>query len=89
MIRKKSIKIPDFIEFLRVLRKKNQRKHLIVFLDNMSVHKSLKVNSYAQRNRIQLLFNVPYMPMYNGIEYYWNLCKRIYKKELIKLHISK
>ena len=75
LIKERSIKNKEFIEFLKQLRELYPNDTLVLFLDNLSVHKSREVTAvYAELN-IETVFCVPYSPQYNGIESYWFLIK--------------
>ena len=61
---------------------------LAVILDNASIHKTRVVKDWAAGNDVQLIWNVPYAPWFNGIEEYWAEAKRVFRhmgtKSLIK-----
>jgi hypothetical protein len=38
--------------------------------------------------RIPLIFNVPYMPKYNGIEKIWAIYKKVFRKRMLELKIK-
>ena len=52
-------------------------------MDNLSVHKTKRVNDLFEELEIYPIFSVPYSPQYNGIESYWFLLKQFYKKDLL------
>ena len=60
-----------FIEYLKNLKKtyslKNKKK-LILFMDNASIHTSETVREYMKNNNITPLYNIPYNPQSNPIE---------------------
>ena len=55
----------------------------MLFLDNLSVHKTRAVQEVYRELDLTPLFNAPYSPQYNGIESYWFLLKQVYKKLLL------
>jgi transposase len=57
------------------LRLFNGDEHLVIFMDNLSVHKSNDVYYEMQNLNMTAIFNVPYSPQYNGIESYFFLLK--------------
>jgi transposase len=36
---------------------------------------------------MQLLWGVPYMPWYNGIEFFWKTAKHMYRKRVQQLRV--
>jgi len=58
---------------------------LTAFVDNLQVHKTKRVRDLCAEAGINLIFNVPYSPEFNGIESYWSLVKSKYKR---KLHLK-
>lgn len=57
------------------LKKENNKKYVII-LDNLKLHKTKEVISYCIEKKINLVFNIPYQSIFNGIE----LCFRSMKK---------
>jgi transposase len=57
-----------------------KRKKFNLFLDNFPTHKTIKARSFCSENNIQTIFNVPYSPRYNSIEFYWSLVKAHFKR---------
>ena len=55
-------------------------KKWVSLLDNASIHKTNQVKAVCQTLQISLIYNVPYMPQYNGIENFWALCKQGYRR---------
>jgi hypothetical protein len=53
-------------------------------MDNLSVHKTLRVRAVMQELDMVPIFSVPYSPQYNGIESYFFLVKQEYKKALLQ-----
>ena len=56
----------------------------MLFMDNLSVHKTRLVKELYGELELTPIFNAPYSPKYNSIESYWFLLKQIYKKQLLK-----
>lgn len=56
---------------------------IILFVDNLAVHKTKDARAVYTKLNITPLFNVAYSPEFNGIEYYWSLVKQHYKKLLL------
>jgi len=42
MVRRKSIKTADYIEFLKMIKTANKDIQVVIFADNLSVHKTKK-----------------------------------------------
>lgn len=51
-----------FVEYLRTLASKNKRKKLVVFMDNLTVHKTDVVLNLMRELKIEWIWNVPYSP---------------------------
>ena len=62
MIKHRSINTELFEEFLRLLRKKNKKQRLAIFMDNLSVHKTLRIRSVMQELNMEQIFSEPYSP---------------------------
>lgn len=67
----------DFIGFLRLLLARYPGRHLFLFLDNVSIHRSKISMRYLadHRARITPIWNAPYTPELNHIERYWGHLK--------------
>ena len=65
------------------MRAKYQEQELILFVDNLSVHKTKETKRAYEKYKITPVYNVPYSPEFNGIEFYWGLIKSHYKKLLL------
>jgi len=61
-----SIKSPNFLEFLKSVRQKCGDRQIKILLDNASIHKTNTVKEYCAENKIQIIWNVPYCPWFNG-----------------------
>ena len=85
----KSIKTDDFLDFLVGVREKVEDTSCVLVLDNASIHRTHLVKEYCERNKMELVFTVPYSPWFNGIEEYWGLCKRDFKKRLLRARLDK
>ena len=83
VINPRSIKVEQYIAFLEKIREKYTEGEIMLFDDNISVHKTQEKMIASERLRITPVFNVPYSPQFTGIEYYWNLVRVQYKKLLL------
>ena len=87
MIRQKSIKGLDVLQFFKQLRQKLEGP-LAVILDNASIHKTLMVRDYCEKNGIYLLFLPAYTPQLQPIENVWAMIKRDFRKQILKQMIG-
>ena len=79
----KSIKTEEYIQFLEKIAEMYPHQKIVLFVDNLIVHKTKLAKEAYERLKITPLFNVPYSPQFNGIEFYWSLVKQHYKKLLL------
>lgn len=79
----KSITTKEFVAFIEQLSAKYGGAELILFMDNLRVHKAHEVVETCQRLNVKQIFNVPYSPDFNGIECYFSVLKAEYKKLLL------
>jgi len=89
-----SIGTNEFITFMEeIIEKigKNRIVNYMFILDNASYHLSKDVKEFSKKNKIKILFNIPYKSEFNAIEIAFHLIKNnLYKempsnqKELIK-----
>ncbi len=63
-----------FLDFIKDIPNK---KGKYLFLDNACIHHSKIVSKFVKDKKINLLFNVPYCPEYNPIEYMFSKLKKI------------
>ena len=75
------IKQEQFISFLRLLRKRNANHKLIIFMDNLYVHKTRNVLSEMESLNIKPVFNAVYSPQFNPIESAFAKVKLLFKKD--------
>jgi transposase len=62
LLKLRSIAVPEFIEFLEDLHDKYFGEPLVLFMDNLNVHKTNEVKEVYQRLKITPVYNVPYSP---------------------------
>jgi len=84
----KYLKSNDFIDFVRVLKQKVLPAKLAIFTDNCSIHKSKKVKAYIKEENIPMVFNIPYKPEWNGIEFLWAYYKFHFRKDLLDAKVE-
>jgi len=69
----KESKAPAFVKFLHKIDTKYRHAAIIIYLDNLPVHKSAKVKKYLESHKnIRLEFLPPYSPEMNLQEEWWN-----------------
>ena len=83
--REKSIKSDDYIDFLMDLRHMTPDQPLNILLDNCQVHKSRVSMAASKELGVNLIFNQPYKPEFNGIELFWAQCKHKFKKAALSI----
>ena len=83
LLEPQSINQDSFVKFLKKLRKVNKDQPLVIFMDNLVVHKTKVVTQTMQELNMKPIWCVPYSPQFNGIESYFFLVKQEYKKDLL------
>jgi transposase len=69
----KEAKAPVSVRFLHKILKKYPGKDIILYLDNLSVHKSKKVKKFIEKHpNMRLEYLPPYSPELNPQEQWWN-----------------
>lgn len=74
----------DVCEFLELIRKENPAKEIVIQIDNFPSHWAKKTRKKAEELDITLIFQPPYSPDLNPIEYIWKSIKREISPLLIK-----
>ena len=74
----------EFIQYLYWLRYINGKTPLAIFMDNLSVHKTLVTQKAYENLDIKPIFNLPYSPDYNPIESVFSLVKRIFNRKRLE-----
>ena len=69
-----------FIEYLRNLSLLMKGAPFVIFMDNLSVHKSSETRAAMAELNIRCIFNVPYSPQFNPIERDFSIFKNHYKR---------
>ena len=82
-MRPKSIKKEDFHTFLFEFKQIVGHESCMLFLDNLSFHRSLSVKAYCDENAIDLVYNGISSSEFMPIERLWSFAKRNFSRELI------
>lgn len=86
-VKERSINSNDFCNFLRRLRGRTPGR-LTILLDNASIHKTRRVKELCRELKIDIIYNVPYCPQFNGIEHVWAMAKAKYKTMVAQMFVS-
>ena len=68
-----------FKEYLEELRQLNGTDKICLFMDNLSTHKSKKSKAKMRELDFKYIFNLPYSPWYNPIEYTFAKVKNVFR----------
>ena len=74
-----SVNVAKFKQYLQELRDKNKEEKIALFMDNLSAHRSEKSKVEAARLGFRCIFNVPYSPEYNPIEFVFSKVKQKFR----------
>ena len=77
-----------FIEYLNQLRAINPDRKIVLFMDNLRVHKTKRVQEHMDNLNYRYVYNVPYSPQYAGIEYLFSKMRLYYRKKKLNLVIN-
>jgi len=70
-----SVDIKKFKGYLQELRELNGTDKIALFMDNLAVHKSEKSKAEMTKLGFKFIWNVPYEPEYNPIEFVFSKVK--------------
>ena len=76
----KSKKWEDFLSFVYQLRVREQKEWMILIVDNARIHRTKKIESYCEKNKIVIVYLPPYSPDLNPIEILRKMLKKEYRK---------
>ena len=79
----------NFQDFLKSLRRKNKKTPLALFLDQLSVHKTKRVQELMQSLDINPIFNVGYSPEFNPIESVFSKVKFLFARNRLNDLVNK
>ena len=67
----------DFMKELNKILNDKKIKPYVIILDNLSCHKTKELIDYFSENKINIIFNAPYISKFNAIEYSFRDLKKI------------
>ena len=76
-----SVNQHKFKKFMLALRNKYPFRPMAIICDNLPAHKTNLVKKASQELNLELIFNVPYSPDYNAIEFIFGKVKTAFKKK--------
>ena len=62
------------------MKEANREDKVCIFIDNLSSHTSERAKTVMRDHGLRFVYNVPYEPQYNPIEYVFSQIKRNFKK---------
>ena len=74
-----SVNVSKFKEYLQELRALIPDEKVALFMDNLSAHRSEKARAEMSRLEFRCIFNVPYSPEYNPIEFVFSKIKQRFR----------
>ena len=72
---KNSVDMPKFKIYIEELRAKYFFDDICIYMDNLSVHRSLAVRERLDELSIAYIYSPPYSPDFNGIESVFSILK--------------
>ena len=81
---KESVNIPKYKVFIEELRSRYFLDDICLYFDNLSVHRSRAIRERLDELGIAYIFNPPYSPEFNGIEFVFSIFKNRIKRERLK-----
>ena len=78
-IYEKSVNLKKFKEWLTEVRGLNGQDKIALFMDNLSVHTSPKAKKFMRELGFKYIYNLPYAPEYNPIEFTFSKVKHTFK----------
>ena len=79
-ITRKRKKKEDFWVFLKYVRKKDDKKRIVMIVDNAMIHRNKEILNWCKENYIVLVYMPPYSPDLNKIEFQWKSIKKMFWK---------
>ena len=76
----KSVNKEKFQEYVDGLRAANPDDKICIFMDNLSSHTSEKSKERMKQLGFRWIFNVPYSPDFNAVEFCFSMVKRNFRQ---------
>ena len=76
----KGIRTDKFIQFMTKLRISDKKNKNIYFMDNASVHTTIKFKKLINELNLNIIYNAPYHSEFNPIEYVFSLLRKEIQK---------
>ena len=84
--REKSMRGQDVEDFLgRLAALTDNIGDAVVLLDNAKIHKTNALRHIVDQKGINLVYNVPYQPQFNGIELFWGQAKKLFRDKVLEI----
>ena len=74
-----SVNVDKFIEYLDGVKSANPDDKICLFMDNLSAHTSERSKAAMRERGFRYIYNVPYSPDYNPIEFVFSMVKRNFR----------
>ena len=74
-----SVNVDRFIEYLTKLREANPEDKIALFMDNLSAHTSDRSKEAMRERGFRWIYNIPYSPEYNPIEFVFSQVKHNFR----------
>ncbi len=75
IFKEKSIKTEDYNDFIKSINKKYKTKKSFL-MDNATTHHSKIFKKTIKKDKINVIYNIPYYSKYNPIEYVFSLLRK-------------
>ena len=74
-----SVNVDRFIEYLSGVKEANGDEKICIFMDNLSAHTSDRAKAAMREHGFRMIYNVPYSPEYNPIEFVFSQFKKNFR----------
>ena len=80
-IQDEAVDTDDFSDYLVALAEQHSQRKIAIFIDNLRVHHTDDVVEMCEALDIMVIYNKPYSPDFNAIEFVFSAVKNHYKRE--------
>ena len=77
------------VSFVKKLSRKMKRRPFILYMDQLSAHRSKKVKEECRKHGITICYNISYTPELNPIETCFSYVKQAFKKRRLNALVNK